>query len=268
MIIHSCVGNSSPNRKVASDSRVNSRLQSTPTRAPSNRSQSRTNKSPACGLSKNAALRRPVWLPCIDIGRSNVGISGRRTDGLQKRQVPSVTQRHFVRSDRCLTSPALRACQTAEALLLDATVEPALRDCDYGRWAGLSFDHVQTKEPAALADWLCDPAAAPHGGEAILSLIERVGAWLDAQSGIPGKTVAITHASVIRAAVVHAIGAPPQSFWRIDIAPLSITSLSGTRRSLELSIRQLHAIKRQCAKRLRSLRPRRKALLIYSNSKT
>ena len=147
----------------------------------------------------------------------------------QKRQVLSVTQRHFVRSDRCLTSPALRARQTAEALLLDATVEPALRDCDYGRWSGLSFDHVQTKEPAALADWLCDPAAAPHGGEAILSLIERVGAWLDAQSGIPGKTIAITHASVIRAAVVHAIGAPPQSFWRIDIAPLSITSLSGTR---------------------------------------
>jgi broad specificity phosphatase PhoE len=146
----------------------------------------------------------------------------------QKRQVLSATQRQFVRSDRCLTSPALRARQTAEALQLDATVEPALRDCDYGRWATLSFDHVQTKEPAGLADWLRDPAAAPHGGEAILSLIERVGAWLDAQNGIPGKTVAITHASVIRAAVVHAIGAPPQSFWRIDIAPLSITSLSGT----------------------------------------
>jgi broad specificity phosphatase PhoE len=65
-------------------------------------------------------------------------------------------------------------------------------------------------------------------GESILSLIERVGAWLEAQSAVPGKTVAITHASVIRAVVVYATGAPPQSFWRIDIAPLSITSLSGT----------------------------------------
>jgi broad specificity phosphatase PhoE len=27
--------------------------------------------------------------------------------------------------------------------------------------------------------------------------------------------------------MIHAIGAPPQSFWRIDIAPLSITHLSG-----------------------------------------
>jgi len=48
--------------KIASDSRVNSRLQSTPTKAPSNRSQSRTNESLACRLSENAALRRPVWV--------------------------------------------------------------------------------------------------------------------------------------------------------------------------------------------------------------
>ncbi len=147
----------------------------------------------------------------------------------QKRQVLAVTRRRFLNADRILTSPALRARQTAEALQLDATVEPILRDCDYGRWAGLSFGQVEEQEPAALADWIRDPAAAPHGGESILSLIERVGAWLDAQSEVPGKTVAVTHASVIRAAVVHAIGAPPQSFWRIDIAPLSITSLSGTK---------------------------------------
>jgi broad specificity phosphatase PhoE len=147
----------------------------------------------------------------------------------QKQHVLAVMQRRFLYADRVLTSPALRARQTAEALQLDATIEPMLRDCDYGRWAGLSFDQVQAQEPAAVADWLRDPAAAPHGGEAICSLIERVGAWLDAQSGIPGKTVAVTHASVIRATVVYAIGAPPQSFWRIDIAPLSITSLSGTR---------------------------------------
>jgi broad specificity phosphatase PhoE len=42
-----------------------------------------------------------------------------------------------------------------------------------------------------------------------------------------GKTVAITHASVIRAAIVHTIEANPRSFWRIDVAPLSVTALSG-----------------------------------------
>jgi len=146
----------------------------------------------------------------------------------QKPPVLALMQRRFLHADRCLTSPALRARQTAVALQLDATVETTLRECDYGRWAGLTFDQVQAKEPAALADWMRDPAVAPHGGESILSLMERVEAWLGAVSGVPGKTVAVTHASVIRAAIIRAIGAPPQSFWRIDIAPLSITSLSGT----------------------------------------
>jgi len=44
VIIHSCVGKNTPNRKFASDSRVNSRSQSTPTRAPSNGPRSRTNE--------------------------------------------------------------------------------------------------------------------------------------------------------------------------------------------------------------------------------
>jgi broad specificity phosphatase PhoE len=131
------------------------------------------------------------------------------------------------RADRCWTSPALRARQTADGLALDAAVEPMLRDCDYGRWAGRSFDEVRAEEPDAIAEWLRDPACAPHGGESILALTERVAAWLDRQSGTPGWILAITHASTIRAAIVHAIDAPPRSFWRIDIAPLSLTRLNG-----------------------------------------
>ena len=34
-------------------------------------------------------------------------------------------------------------------------------------------------------------------------------------------------AAVVRAAVVHALGAPPLSVFRIDVAPLSLTTLSG-----------------------------------------
>ena len=36
------------------------------------------------------------------------------------------------RVDAAWTSPALRARQTADALTLSATIEPALRDIDYG----------------------------------------------------------------------------------------------------------------------------------------
>jgi broad specificity phosphatase PhoE len=135
---------------------------------------------------------------------------------------------HLLRHwDRCVTSPTRRATQTASALGLEATSDPMLRDCDYGRWAGRSFDEVQVQEPEALADWIKDPSAAPHGGESVVALIARVSAWLDTQLAAPGVVLAITHASVIRAAIVCAIVAEPRSFWHIDIAPLSLTQLSG-----------------------------------------
>jgi broad specificity phosphatase PhoE len=130
-------------------------------------------------------------------------------------------------SDRCFTSPALRARQTAEALGLTATIEPDLRDCDYGQWTGRTLEEVQTQDPRAMAEWIGDPAATPHGGESITALIARVSNWLDTLSVAPGSVVAVAHASVMRAAIVCALKAPPRSFWHIDIAPLSLVRLSG-----------------------------------------
>ena len=137
--------------------------------------------------------------------------------------------------DRCWTSPALRAGQTAVALRLDAVAEPLLRDCDYGAWTGRTLEDVHAHEPEAIAEWLGDPEAVPHGGESIADLLKRVATWLDVQGGAEGRVVAVTHATVIRAAVIHAIKATPLSFWRIDIAPLSVTTLSGNQGRWTLS---------------------------------
>jgi broad specificity phosphatase PhoE len=125
------------------------------------------------------------------------------------------------------TSPELRTRQTAEALGLGAAPLPVLRDCDYGSWTGHSFDDVLAREAAAVSNWLRDPAATPPGGESMLSLMRRVAGWLDDENGRAGLSIVVTHATVIRAAIVHAIKAGPDSFWRIDIAPLSVTRLSG-----------------------------------------
>jgi len=130
-------------------------------------------------------------------------------------------------ADRCWASPELRTRQTAETLQLQATVQSTLHDCDYGAWKGYSFFDVLAREPDAVSDWLHDPTAAPHGGESLASLMQRVAQWLEAAKVMDNRAILITHASIIRAAIVRAIEAPPQSFWRIDIAPLSVTSLSG-----------------------------------------
>jgi broad specificity phosphatase PhoE len=128
---------------------------------------------------------------------------------------------------RVLTSPARAARETAQALGFDAEVEMALRDCDYGRWRGLASKDVAEREPDAFAAWLGDPTAAPHGGESLAALIERVGAWLTQSLARESATLAVTHASVVRAAIVNALGAGSSAFARIDVAPLSLARLSG-----------------------------------------
>lgn len=131
-------------------------------------------------------------------------------------------------ADRFLTSPELRTRQTAELLKLDAVSLSTLRDCDYGAWKGYTFEEVMAREPKAVEAWLRDPAAAPHGGESLLSLMQRTAQWLEGESAMDRRSILVTHPSIVRAAIVHAIGAPPKSFWRIDVAPLSMTRLSGT----------------------------------------
>lgn len=126
-----------------------------------------------------------------------------------------------------LTSPELRARQTAEALDLNAEVTDELRECDYGAWAGRSFNEVLGTDPEGLSEWLRDPQAIPHGGESLAAVRDRVADWLRSQERQSGPTLLVTHATIIRSAITLALGAPPASFWRIDIAPLACATLKG-----------------------------------------
>ena len=129
--------------------------------------------------------------------------------------------------DVVLRSPALCAAQTAEGLGLDARAETLLRDCDFGRWAGRSLADVQAEVPEAITEWLRNPRAAPHGGESFADVMTRVGGWMDSLLAGQGFILAITHATVIRAAIAHTLGAGPEAFRHIDVAPLTRAKLSG-----------------------------------------
>lgn len=130
------------------------------------------------------------------------------------------------RPDRTWISPALRATQTAELLALSGDRIAGLRDQDFGRWAGKRLVELQKSEPEDLALWLADPQSAPHGGESLADVVTRAASVLDELLPLRGHTVAVTHAAVIRAAVVHILGAPLQAFWKIDVEPLSATELT------------------------------------------
>ncbi|HEY0227828.1 MAG TPA: histidine phosphatase family protein [Mycobacterium sp.] len=123
---------------------------------------------------------------------------------------------------RQFSGPERRARQTAQLLGLQVTTEPRLADLDCWRWRGQALDAV---DPADLRRWLTVPASAPHGGESILDLIDRVSEWLESLTGNTLRTAAVTHPAVIRAAALIALKAPAESFWRIDVTPGSSTIL-------------------------------------------
>ena len=131
----------------------------------------------------------------------------------------------FKRAPRVLCGPEARTRQTAALFADDALVETALRDCDFGRWQGLAIEEVQQAEPEALQAWLTDSTSAPHGGESVVQLCERVGQWLQSLEQSPGHVVAVTHPFVIRAALLHVMQCPPAMFNLIDVEPLSSTEL-------------------------------------------
>ncbi|MFC5802599.1 histidine phosphatase family protein [Streptomyces formicae] len=125
------------------------------------------------------------------------------------------------------TSPSLRCRRTARALGLDAEPLAELAACDMGRWRGRTLDAVASAEGQAVATWLADPASAPHGGESMLDVRTRVGTWLDTLHTRTGRVIAVTEPDVVRAALLHALSAPAQTFWRLDVRPLTATELSG-----------------------------------------
>jgi len=138
------------------------------------------------------------------------------------------------RADRIVTSPALRAHQTAEALRLEAGIDPALRDCDYGRWAGKAIVAIEAEEPENLVVWMTDPEAAPHGGESLFDLRARIAGWMDGQSALGGHVIAVSHVAIIRAAMTHVLQTPLSSFWLSDVEPLAIVRMTSNGRRWSL----------------------------------
>jgi broad specificity phosphatase PhoE len=151
--------------------------------------------------------------------------------------------------DLALVAPELRARQTAAAIgLAEPLVDGSLRDLDHGAWAGASVTDIGQRDAEGLRRWMSDPQAAPHGGESVAALCDRVRGALARLAATGGAVTAVTHPAVMRAAIVAALDAPLTAFWSIDIAPLARLTLhaDGARWRLR-AIENSKGRKRDCA---------------------
>lgn len=103
--------------------------------------------------------------------------------------------------DRIVTSPLPRARQTAEAVQqkthAPVIAMPQLRSRGYGDWAGRKISEVKSKLEAGKTP--------PHG-EPKESVVRRVKLAKRMIEHMPGKTMVVTHSSVLRAAHKPKVG--------------------------------------------------------------
>jgi broad specificity phosphatase PhoE len=132
-------------------------------------------------------------------------------------------------ADAVYAGPERAAVRTASALGFDPVVEPALRDREYGEWAGRELEELLAAVPSQVAAWLERPHTATPGGETENDLIARVADWLGdvaERHKDHGSVIAVVHPAVARAIVLYVVDAPAESLRHVDVRPLATVNLS------------------------------------------
>ena len=136
------------------------------------------------------------------------------------------------RVDAVISSPVRRTLESAEILaeVLGKTVEvePGFAEMEFGSWDGMTFLEVAERRPDELDAWLGSLDVGAGGGESfrvvekrVLDGLQRV---LDAHAG---KTVVVvSHVTPIKTLVAHAVDAPLESVFRMELSPASVSVLS------------------------------------------
>ncbi|MEU8847285.1 bifunctional RNase H/acid phosphatase [Streptomyces sp. NPDC048564] len=132
-----------------------------------------------------------------------------------------------------VASPLARTRETAgivaARLGLDVSVDDGLRETDFGAWEGLTFGEVRERHPDDLNAWLADPEARPTGdGESFAATATRIAATRDKLiAAYAGRTVLlVTHVTPIKTFVRLALGAPPESLFRMELSAASLSAVA------------------------------------------
>ena len=134
--------------------------------------------------------------------------------------------------DVVISSPVRRTHESAEIIgvRLEKPVltDDGLAEKELGTWDGLTFAEIQERHPDELDRWLGSLDEAPGGGESFRVVEKRVlGSLERLLSEYAGQTVlAVSHVTPIKVLVAHALTAPLEAVYRMEMAPASVTVLS------------------------------------------
>jgi broad specificity phosphatase PhoE len=126
---------------------------------------------------------------------------------------------------RVVSSPLLRARETAARFGLEVEVDERWIELDYGDWDGRPLKSIATRD---WDQWKADPAFAPPNGESLVELGQRVAAACEdlAYSATDENVVVVSHVSPMKAAASWALGVGPELSWRMFLGVASICRIS------------------------------------------
>jgi broad specificity phosphatase PhoE len=129
------------------------------------------------------------------------------------------------------TSPRTRTRQTASAIatacgLPEPEVTDALDEVDFGLWSGKNFDDLNADAQWRKWNTMRSLARTP-GGECMLDVQRRVFTIVETLCNRHDKEriILVSHADVIKAAVIHVLGLSIDAWPKFDISPASITTM-------------------------------------------
>lgn len=152
-------------------------------------------------------------------------------DSRGQRQAAAMASSLRLRGDLLvMTSPRRRTRETAAAIAAtngsEVVCSPAIDELDFGHWSGRTFAQLAEDQ-----DWRLwnehRGSASTAGGERMADVQARTLDQLQRlQRAFPGRVIAIvTHAEVIRGALLHWLSAPVDGYSRLAIDPASISTV-------------------------------------------
>jgi alpha-ribazole phosphatase len=131
----------------------------------------------------------------------------------------------------CISSPMTRCRETAAVVMetadMDFTVDPDLREIDFGLWEGMTFNEIQEAFPGGVDRWAEFKADFTFpGGEKIADFRARIIGAAHRLEKHPADTIVVcTHGGVIRFLICHFLGLRARQYILFKVKHASVTTI-------------------------------------------
>jgi len=148
--------------------------------------------------------------------------------------------------DAVYCSDLKRAEHTARIIGASCGTEPVgsalLREINFGRWEGLTYNEIESQWGTQIREWLDDPfsRSAPDGEtledvrERLCTFFGELEGWHESCKKDSSRVVLVSHGGTIRVLLYHALGLTRDQFWNLRVENASISLLSKNRNAAEV----------------------------------